>query len=375
MSREFGGAGSAHQLNEAVDGFNPDKILIVSGKRSYETSGAKEIIEHQLKDYTLLRFCDFEENPNLVDLMKGVQLTKQFKPDLIVAAGGGSVMDMAKMISILPENPEIARKIVLGEEPVPAKTVPIIMIPTTSGSGSEATKFAVVYLNDSKYSILSEGFLPDAVFLDPELTYSLSPYQTAVSGMDALCQAVESYWASRANQESREYASRAIKLVLRSMKKSVNDPDSQSRHEMLIAANLAGKAINITRTTASHAMSYALTTFYDIPHGHAVALTLGEFLLFNEARSDRASSAASIELKQVMKEIFVLFGCKSGIGCRDQFYDLMESIGLNTKLAQMVSGEIDIAHLVKEVNIERLSNHPIPLTAEDVESIYQKILK
>ena len=371
MEREFIGAGSVKQLTEIVNRVKPDKVFIVSGKSSYKTSGAKDAIEQQLKNFSTLRYSDFGENPEFNDLLKGAEVIREFAPDLIIAVGGGSVIDTAKVISVLPEDQVLAVNVVKRGASVPRKIAPIVAIPTTSGSGSEATKFAVVYLENEKYSVVSEDFLPDYVLIDPEITYSLPPYQTAVSGMDALCQAVESFWAKKATDESRGYSREAIKLVLKSLEKSVNSPDAESRLNMAKGANFAGKAINITRTTAPHAMSYALTTFHGIPHGHAVSLTLGEFILFN---TERGLAAPHHDLITVMEELFGLFGCKDAIECRDRFYDLMSLIGLKTKFKEMTQEDIDIPKLVEKVNVERLSNHPIPLSGKDIESVYRKIL-
>jgi len=372
MEREFFGAGSVNRLTEIVSQINPGKVFIVSGKSSYLNSGAKNIIEQQLTGPALLRYSDFGENPEFSDLLRGAKMIKKFAPELIIAVGGGSVLDTAKLISVLPEDPVLASNVVKGEVPVPKKIAPIVAIPTTSGSGSEATKFAVAYLGKKKYSVVSDDFVPDYVLIDHELTYSLPAYQTAVSGMDALCQAIESFWAKRSTNESKDYSREAIRVILNSLVKAVNDPDSEARLEMAKGANLAGKAINITRTTAPHAMSYALTTFHGISHGHAVSLTLGEFFPFN---TDRALAASQHELVVVMEELFELFGCDNAVQCRETYYEIMKSIGLKTKLQQLASGEIDISHLVNEVNIERLSNHPVQLSGKDVETIYLKVLK
>jgi alcohol dehydrogenase class IV len=372
MEREFIGAGSVKRLAEIVNQVNPDKVFIVSGKSSYKSSGAKDAIEQQLKKFSTLRYSEFGENPEFNDILKGVKNIRKFSPELIIAVGGGSVLDTAKVISVLPDDPVIAEKIVKREVAVPPKIAPIIAIPTTSGSGSEATKFAVVYLDKKKYSVVSEDFLPDYVLIDPELTYSLPPYQTAVSGMDALCQSVESFWAKGATTESKEYSREAINLILKNLEKSVNNPDAESRFGMAMGANLAGKAINRTRTTAPHAMSYALTTFYGIPHGHAVALTLGEFFQLN---SERALATSRQDLVKVMEELFELFDCSDAIQCRDKFYGLMGRIGLKTKLSQMLQGELNISKLVNNVNVERLSNHPVVVTKADIKAVYQKILR
>ena len=150
----------------------------------------------------------------------------------------------------------------------------LIAIPTTSGSGSEATHFAVVYVGGEKFSVAHPIYmLPNVVVLNPSLTYSMDSYQTALSGVDAFAQAMESYWSVNSTEESKKYSIEALELIIEHLPLAVNYNDN-SRDIMLHAANLAGKAINIAKTSGAHAISYVLTSKFNIPHGQAVALTL-----------------------------------------------------------------------------------------------------
>jgi alcohol dehydrogenase class IV len=182
----------------------------------------------------------------------------------ILAIGGGSVIDLAKAVIY---------NCIESSLPVPFFAV----APTTAGSGTEATHFAVLYKERKKISIVHPSLLPVFVILDPVLTYSLPAYQTAASGMDALAQAIESYWNVNATKESKEYAAEAILLWRDFFEKAVVSPEPINREKILFAAHLAGKAIDITRTTGPHALSYYLTANHTIPHGQAVALFLPMF--------------------------------------------------------------------------------------------------
>lgn len=345
------------------------RIFVVSGKESYELSGAKEKLEDVLEGTENLRHFGFEENPKLKDATEGKKIITEFNPDLIIAVGGGSVIDMAKLLSILPDDESEAEQMIRAEINVPDKLAPMIAIPTTSGSGSEATHFAVVYINDVKYSLAAKSLIPEYVILDSELTYSMTPYQTAVSGMDAFCQAIESFWAKGATIESRNFASKAIQILLSNLEGAVIHPDSAIREEMMKGAHLAGKAINISKTTAPHALSYSLSTVCGIPHGHAVALTMGEFILHN-------SRSTGIQLKGRMEDLFTLLGCENACQSRDKFLSIMMNIGLETKLSEVVSSfnKKDIPHLVNSVNEERLGNHPIQVTKKDLLKILESIV-
>jgi alcohol dehydrogenase class IV len=373
MEKEIIGEGSIQSLEGILKHYSAQRVFLATGKKSYELSGAKEKIEKLLKRRDYHRHFDFEENPKFPDLLQGARDIRAYKPDIIVAIGGGSVMDTAKILSVLPTDTSKAKKVIKGEIDFDEKISPIVAIPTTSGSGSEATHFAVAYLNNVKYSVAGKSLLPDYVILDPDLTYSMSPYQTAVSGMDALCQGIESYWAKGATKESREYAADAIKVILNNIENAVNNPNSESLFNMAKGANLAGKAINISKTTAPHALSYSLSTFYGIPHGHAVALTIKEFILINEVK---ASQNNDLKLTRRMEQLYKLIGGTSGMNCGLIIQQVMNRIGLESSLNEITFGKenININKLVNNINVERLGNHPVLVSIEDVNDVYLNIL-
>jgi alcohol dehydrogenase class IV len=368
MTSQFADPGNIQQLHSIIKKLDSKRIFIVSGKNSYEMSGAKDKLEAILDSTESLRYFDFEENPKFKDALKGKKIIREFNPDLILAIGGGSVIDTAKILSVLPDDEAEAEKMVRGETEASDKLAPMIAVPTTSGAGSEATHFAVVYIDDVKYSLASDLLKPEYVVLEPELTYSMTPIQTAISGIDAFCQSIESFWAIGATDESRTYGSDAIQIILKNLEGAVSNPDSANREEMMTGAHLAGKAINISKTTAPHALSYSLTTNYGIPHGHAVALTMGEFILFNSRKADT-------QLNDIMEDLFALLGCNNAHQCRDKFLSVMTNIGLKTKLSEVAGsfGKSEIPHLVNSVNEERLGNHPVKVTKSDISKILGRI--
>jgi len=191
------------------------------------------------------------------------------------------VMDMAKLISIFAHQSGDFKTIVEGTSPLIAKKTPLLAIPTTAGSGAEATGFAVVYIGKQKYSVAHAFMLPDMVYLDASFSLKAGKYLTACTGLDALCQAIESVWSVNATGQSQAFALQAIKVIYENLEKAVQMNDVTAKENLQQAAYLAGKAINITKTTAPHALSYAFTSYYGIPHGHAVALSLPFFLNFN----------------------------------------------------------------------------------------------
>lgn len=151
-----------------------------------------------------------------------------------------------------------------------------IAIPTTSGTGCESTQFAVVYKEGKKISLDSEELLPNVAILDGNLISSLSDLQKRCTLLDAMCQCIESHWSINSTEESRKYSLTGLKAILSNYEQYLKN-DLETNKNMLTGANLSGRAINITRTTAPHALSYVITKEYGVPHGCAVALTIIEF--------------------------------------------------------------------------------------------------
>ena len=284
--KEYIGFGSIRNIPSLLSQFSAKRIFLVTGKDSYDTSGASDYLAKYLSGYDVTRYCDFSSNPKLEDVNKGIALFQDARCEAVIAVGGGSVIDMAKMVTFFAENNLHPTEYIKKPLKIAKKNLPLAAIPTTAGSGSEATGIAILYIDKKKYSIESSSILPDAVIIDPALMMSLPKYTTAVTGMDALCQAVESYWSIKSGEESKAFASASIRLINANIVRAVNAPDADSRLAMAQAANLSGKAINITRTTAPHAISYPMTSYFGIPHGHAAVLTLPAMLEYIAAVND-----------------------------------------------------------------------------------------
>ena len=279
--KEFIGLGAIDKAKEIIKEIGAKKVLLVTGKKSYGNSGAKGKLEKILSDVYVEQFDQFEVNPKLEDVCTGVDILNNTKFDLIIAVGGGSVLDMAKLINILAVQIEDDLLLYINDSKLISKRgLPLVAIPTTSGTGSEATHFSVVYVDSVKYSLAHDLMLPNYSIVDAELSFNLSPHIAAATGMDALSQAVESYWAVKSTEESKKYAEEAIKLILPVIEDAVSG-NNRSKEIMSKAAHLSGKAINISTTTAPHAISYPITTHFGLQHGHSVALMLGNFFVIN----------------------------------------------------------------------------------------------
>jgi alcohol dehydrogenase class IV len=271
---------------------------------------------------------------------------------------------------------ETPEAVVHGRSTITNPSHPVIAVPTTSGTGSEATHFAAVFIGNCKYSVAHRSMLPVGAIIDPELTYSMSPETTAVTGLDAFSQAVESMWSVNATESSRHSARQAIRLALDHLPTAVNRPSPSARFGMSKAAHLAGIAINVTKTTAPHAISYIMTSRFGLPHGHAVALTLGPFLEYNsQATSDDVTHPGGAEeVHRSIAELNHLLGCSNAIASRKRITELIESLNLPTRLRDVgIHTSAQRQMIAEGVNLERLANNPRVLSERALNEILEEI--
>jgi len=377
MQTEFIGKNSLNNIKKIISDLDAKKILLVTGKGSYKKSGSEKKLFESLGDTVIERFFDFEANPNIKDVQAGIGIISSFKPDLVIAIGGGSVIDIAKLINIFAAHVKKEKEIyefVDKSESVNKPGLPLVAIPTTSGTGSEATHFAVVYIGNKKYSFAHKYVLPDFSIIDPSLSYSNPAYIKACSGFDALSQAIESFWAVGSTEESRGYSREAIRIILSSIEMAVVESDEKSMDRMSLAANLAGKGINISKTTAAHAVSYPITKFLDIPHGHAVALTLGSFFVINSNYSEsQLNDVRGIDyFDNISKELLNLFDCSGPKQASEKWSQIMTNVGLETNLKSIFRKKnIDYDLIKKEINLERLNNNPVKVNSSQIEDLFK----
>lgn len=359
------------ELLDLINKKNIKSVFLVTGKKSYKTTGAEKKLSILLQNCKVTRFFDFEVNPKLEDVLTGVKLLTKEKSELIIAVGGGSVIDVAKSINVLINYDSNQYMEVIGGKLKKLQTkLPLIAIPTTSGTGSEATHFSVLYVNKKKYSVADQSILPNYVLLDSELTYSASPYLTAVSGLDALCQSIESYWAVGSTDESKDFASLAIDSLLNNLENAVNG-DKNAKDAVSYASYLSGKAINISKTTAPHAISYPITTHFGLPHGHAVAITLGSFFEINGKMDVKYNDPrGKLYVQTVMDELYQKFEVTTAKKCRIVWEKFVEKLGVNlNKNDNYLHEESSISKILAGVNTDRLNNNPVKITEKIIKHI------
>jgi alcohol dehydrogenase class IV len=237
-----------------------------------------------------------------------------------------------------------------------------IAVPTTAGSGSESTCIAVVYENKKKQSLENNLLLPDIAILDPQLSISLPSRQTAISGIDAFSQSIESFWSIHATDHSRSLARDAIITLNEYLPQAIQAPTLQIREKLLWASHLSGQAINMTRTTGPHALSYFLSAHYKISHGQAVALFLPIFFLYNstvgEANCNHPDGADAVI--QSMQELNSILQVKSSGEAMKYTRKFILSLGLAADFKTLGIDKSTITdQLISEVNQQRFKNNPV----------------
>jgi alcohol dehydrogenase class IV len=358
---DFFGYGSIDTIFDIIKEKHVLSLFLVADRASFRASGAEAALKAVMNECSVRTFMEFEPNPCIEDVKKGISVFRQHDFDAVVAVGGGSVIDMAKLITIFAHHTESPELLITKKISLIPRRIPLIAVPTTAGTGSEATHFAVVYMNRTKYSVADESILPDYAIIDPALTLSMPAHVTAVTGLDALSQGIESYWSVHSTDESRKFSETSIRLVLDNLKKAVLSPGRRNRENMARAAHLAGKAINITKTTAPHAFSYYLTEAYHIPHGHAVGMTLGHFIVYNSlvTEYDAADRRGHEYVKQTIHTLLGFLGAATAEEARKKLMELMKDIGLETDLGAVgLKKDKDIDAWLANVNLERLANNP-----------------
>lgn len=313
--------------------------------------------------------------PDVEQVNQIFNAAKEVECQMVIGIGGGSSMDVAKIISVMLTNEIPLRKLMEGA-PVENRGIPMLMIPTTAGTGSEATPNAIVLVPEQelKIGIVSSKLVPDTVILDPVMTVNLPKAITASTGMDALAHAIECYISKKANPFSDTFALKAVGLIARSLRKAYRDgQDINARHDMILGAMFGGISIATSSTTAVHALAYPLGGKYRIPHGLSNAILLPHVMKFNiDATEDK------------FRDIAVAMGLDvAGLSTRqaaekmiENLYSLIEDLEIQTSLRDKGITEEDLDFMVESAaKVTRLlNNNPKAMTKDDIREIYKKLL-
>ena len=319
-------------------------------------------------------YSDVVADPPESVVMDAVSSAQAFGCDGVIGFGGGSSMDVAKLLAVLIKGEQQLADI-YGVDQISGGRLPLIQVPTTAGTGSEATMVSIITTGETtKAGVVSRTLLADKVILDAKLTLGLPPAVTAATGIDAMVHAIEAYTSKRLkNPLSDMLAREALRLMANNISTAVKQGDNlQAREAMLLGAMLAGQAFANAPVAAVHALAYPLGGNYHIPHGLSNSLVLPHVLRFNApAAAELYAELAPIilpgrKLPSDPLEVSELLA--------EHFLQLAADLGLQTQLSQMNIAESDLPKLAEEAMLQQrlLINNPRELSLDDALSIYQQ---
>ncbi len=377
--RIVGGAGSLAKLPELAAEFGARRVLIVSDKgvaaaglvEPARAALAKAGLEVQL-------ITDTPPEPEVKDVEAVLAAAREVGgADLVVGIGGGSAMDVAKIVAVLLKYPMPLRAVLDKRATIPARGLPTVMVPTTAGTGSEATPNSIILVpeDELKVGIVSALLMPDAVILDPLLTLTLPPSITASTGMDALTHAIECYCSKKGNPFSDLYGLEAIRLIAGSIRRAFENgrEDVQARADMLLGAFYGGVCIAASSTTAVHALAYPLGGKYRVAHGLSNAMLLPTVMEFNlegsEARFAAMARAMGLPVQGLADRA-------AGERFVAALHDLNADLGIKSDLRPLGVTEADLDGLVDgAAKVTRLlDNNPRPMSRAQMRAIYARLI-
>lgn len=362
-------------ISHLADLLKDSKKVFLVCDSSYPFLNIKEEIE--ALNFPHVKFSDFSPNPLYEDVCKGIELFHITKCDTLLAVGGGSAIDVAKCIKLAvlakEGNAAIIPPMVNSRVECDGAKLPFIAIPTTAGTGSESTHNAVMYYEGAKQTVTNDGILPDYAILEPKVLKTLPLYQKKCTMMDALCQGIESWWSVNSTEKSYEYSSKTIELIMANWRKYIFENDEEAAANIMLGANYGGRAINITATTAAHAMSYKITSLYKYPHGHAVAVCLPEIWEYMIGHLGKCiDKRGEGYLSSIFEQIAKSMGCNSPKDAVCLFRKMMEEMELINPVAG--NREEELMVLSTSVNPVRLKNNPVAIDEATAYSLYEKIV-
>lgn len=354
-----------NSLGEALKGST--KVFLVCDS-SFPFLCIKNDIEQMKVPY--VAFDQFTSNPLYEDVCKGVGMFQSERCDTILTVGGGSSLDVAKCIKLYCQMDN--DKLYLEQE-YKDTGVKLIAVPTTAGTGSESTRYAVIYYDGKKQSVTHDSIIPDIAILESKVLKTLPYYQKKCTMMDALCQGIESWWSINSTDESKEYSKKAVELIMANWRNYIFENDDDAASQIMMAANYGGRAINIAQTTAPHAMSYKITSMYGLPHGHAVAVCLPHVWQYMLNHHKKCVDVRGFEyLSELFMSIASEMGCDTVNGAVNRFSLMLDELGLIRTVNR--KSEKDLTLLSKSVNPVRLKNNPVELDVDAINIIYSNII-
>ena len=376
-SCSYGGEGSIEKIKEIIAKEKSQKIVVFSDE-GIKATGLLDILTGQLDETGIQYhvFTDCKPEPTYGQVEAVVDMVQGQECDLIIGLGGGSVMDAAKLASVL-KGASYTIKDLMNDPSQAEKKVKTVMIPTTCGTGSEATCNAIVAVPEekSKKGIVNDNMIPDYVILDAQMIAKLPKAIVAATGVDALAHVVECFTSKKATPFSDSYALEGAKLIFANIREAYNNPDNMdAKNKMLIGAYYGGIAITGSGTTAVHALSYPLGGKFHIAHGVSNAILFAHVMKFNkDACAERlavlcdAINPAYAQKTVREKADYVI----------EQIADIVKVTNIPTDLTQYGVTMDDLEFLVTAGSQQQrlLVNNMKELSLDDIRNIYLKVVK
>lgn len=362
-------ASGIDSLPEILSHIGATKVMLVVDT-SFPYLSIREKVAQMAVPYIV--FDHFGSNPLYEDVCLGVNSFNEERCDAIVAVGGGSTIDVAKCIKLYCHMDPATNYL---RQEAADSGIPLVAIPTTAGTGSESTRFAVIYYDGKKQSVNHVSIIPDYAVLEPSVLTTLPAYQKKCTVLDALCQGIESWWSIHSTAESQDYSRQAVEMLADNIETYIfGTCDLQTAGNVMQAANLAGQAINITQTTAPHAFSYKLTSLYGLPHGHAVAVCLPDIWTYMlEHPQGCIDPRGEVYLQGVFHNIAQALHCRTAEEAAAYMRNLLSRMGMRQPSSP--NRAEDLATLSASVNPIRLKNNPVALDDNAIRNLYNRILQ
>ena len=370
----FGNGVSFSSCDRIIDKLG-DNIFLITDADLTKIGLNKPIINKLSKSSNLEVFDDVESDPSKKTLIKALERAKNFKPTGILGFGGGSSMDIAKLVSLLIGTEQDIENI-WGVGNAKGPRLPLILIPTTAGTGSEVTPISIITLeNDLKKGVSSPIILPDLAVLDPELTLNLPSDITASTGIDAMVHAIEAYTSINQNNNpiSKLLAIESLKLLGTSIETAVFDGHNiEARSNMLLGSMMAGQSFANSPVAAVHALAYPIGGIFHIPHGLSNSLVLPHVLKFNSTNAkacEQYAFLAPFVFKDINQNTNTKNICNDFI---DRLENLSSLLNLPSKLRELDIPKDACVKMAKESmkQTRLLVNNPREVTEEDAFNIY-----
>ena len=370
----FGKGASVSSCDRIIDKLG-DNIFVITDADLTKIGLNKPIINQISKSSNLEVFDDVESDPSKKTLIKALKSAKNFKPTGILGFGGGSSMDIAKLISLLVGTEQDIENI-WGVGNAKGPRLPLVLIPTTAGTGSEVTPISIITLeDDQKKGVSSPIILPDLAVLDPELTLNLPSDITAATGIDAMVHAIEAYTSNNQNNNpiSKLLAIESLKLLGTSIETAVFDGHNiEARSNMLLGSMMAGQAFANSPVAAVHALAYPIGGIFHVSHGLSNSLVLPHVLKFNSTNAkacEQYAFLAPFVFKDINQNTNTKNICNDFI---DRLENLSSLLNLPTKLRELNIPKQACVKMAKESmkQTRLLVNNPREVTEEDAFNIY-----